>query len=138
MVTKPMTFKQLLTSIIGPGFVLLLILWACNAPSFPLPPPGPESMHFDQTAQGLATLRADPNDHIPPDAQVIVWNLDLLVGSACYAQADGSFECGPFYGDMGDLVRMTFTDPEDEKRGGSMCYVLAFVDPVEEDSRCGQ
>jgi hypothetical protein len=94
-------------------------------------------MHFEQTAQGLVVLRADPNALIPAEAQVIVWNLDRRVAAGCYAEPDGSFECGPFYGDAGDMVRMTFTDPQDEKRGGSMCYVLDFVDPVVEDPRCG-
>lgn len=138
MESKPMSLKQLLTRILLPGLGLLLILWACNAPSFPLPPPGPEAMHFEQTAQGLVILRADPNSNIPAEAQIMVWNLDLRVGAGCYAAPDGSFECGPFYGDVGDIVRMTFTDPEDEKRGGSMCYVLDFADPVVEEPRCGQ
>lgn len=138
MESKPMTLKQLLTRILLPGLGLLVILWACNAPSFPLPPPGPESMHFEQQSAGLVTFSADPNPSIPSGAEVIVWNLDLRVGAGCYAEADGSFECGPFYGEEGDLVRMTFSDVQDEKGGGSMCYLISFVDPVPEAPRCGE
>lgn len=135
---KPMTGRQLLTRILLPGLGLLMILWACNAPSFPLPPPGPEAMHFEQTGAGLVTMRGDPNDRIPPAALITVMNETLRVGVLCYAEQDGSFDCGPFFGDVGDLVKLSFTDPDDETRGGSMCYVLDFTDPVVEDPRCGQ
>jgi hypothetical protein len=138
MESKRMSAKQLVTRILLPGIALLLLLWACNAPSFPLPPPGPESMHFEQTSAGLVTMRGDPNDRIPPDSEITVLNKTLRVFAGCYADVDGSFECGPFYGDAGHLVSFTFTDPDNEKRGGSMCYVLGFTDPVVEDPRCGQ
>lgn len=138
MESKPITTKQLVTRILLPGLGLLVILWACNAPSFPLPPPGPESMAFEQQGTGLISLSADPNPYIPPSAEIVVMNMDLRVGVICYAATDGSFDCGPLYGDAGHLVKMTFTDPVNEKRGGSMCYVVSFGGPPAEDSRCGE
>ena len=129
--------RQVVTRILLPGLVLWAILWACNTPSIPMPPPGPESFTFDQHSEGLYTLSVDPNTLIPSSSQITVKNLanGTFVGGP--VNPDGSFSSPPFYGDLGDIIQFSFVTPGDE--GGMTCLILGNLGDVPvEDPRCGQ
>ena len=129
--------KQVITKILLPGLVLTLILWACNTPSIPMPPPSPESFTFIQaTEPDHFILEIDPNDRIPAGASITVHNLDtgLFVGGP--AASDGSFRSLPFAGELGDIIQVSFITTSEE--GGVTCLVLGNIDgDPEEDPRCG-
>jgi len=133
-----LTVRRALTRILLPGVGLLLILWACNAPSFPLPPPGPESFAFEQTGQAQVSLHIEANDRIMPGARVTVENLGLHIWVGGIASGDGSFTSVAFDAVPGDIVQVSFEDPVDDGRGGSTCLVVGnFGAPPVEDPRCG-
>lgn len=138
MESDRITVKKALLKIVLPGLLLLLVLWACNAPSFPLPPPGPESFSFEQVSQGQVVLHVDPNDRIPAAARVTVENLALHVWVGGVARSDGSFDSQSFYASDGDIVQVSFEDPGDESRGGSTCLVVgSYGSAPVVDPRCG-
>lgn len=138
MDSNRLTLAKALRRIVLPGVILLLVLWACNAPSFPLPPPGPESFSFEQVSQGQVVLHVDPNDRIPAAARVTVENLALHVWVGGIAGADGSFDSQSFSASPGDIVQVSFADPGDESRGGSTCLVVGnYGSPPVVDPRCG-
>lgn len=129
--------RQALTRIILPGLFLWAVLWACNTPSIPMPPPGPDSFSFEQTTAGLVVLHISANDRIPPGATVTVKNLKngLFVGGP--AGFDGSFDSQPFLGDIGDVAQISFVE-EATGDGGVTCLVIGNFDGVPvEDPRCG-
>ena len=133
-----LTVRQALTRILMPGVLLLLVLWACNAPSFPLPPPGPESFTFEQTGQAQVVLDIEANDRIPPGARVTVENLELHIWVGGYAGGDGAFRSIPFDALDGDVVQVSFTDADNDERGGSTCLIVGnYGDTPVEDPRCG-
>jgi hypothetical protein len=134
---KKMTPRQLVGRVLLPGVVLLLVLWACNAPSFPLPPPGPENFAFEQQQQGVTVLRLAPNDRVGAGFRVEVFNLDRRQGVFGYAEVDGSFESLPFYATEGEIIQFSFHDPDEEGRGGSTCLVVSFDATPVTDPRCG-
>ncbi|MFH2009635.1 MAG: hypothetical protein ABI333_23785 [bacterium] len=127
--------RQFIGRILVPGLVLWAILWACNTPSIPMPPPGPDSFLFEQNQDGLWTLTIKPNVYIPANAEVTVKNLEngLFVGGP--AESNGSFLSQPFFGNIGDVIQIWFITPQEE--GGVTCLILDTNDPPTEDPRCG-
>jgi len=130
-----MKARQVITRILVPGLALWAILWACNTPSIPMPPPGSEIVSF---------IEAEPDDHyifiieqnilIQPGAEVTVKNLteNLWVGGL--ADELGSFTSQPFFGHIGDMIQVTFNlDGE----GGTTCFVLSLDPHPVEAPRCG-
>jgi hypothetical protein len=131
-----MKARQIITRILLPGLALWLILYACNTPSIPMPPPGPEFVTFVEAEEpDYYKFILDSNQFVPPGADVTVMNRTeyLWVGGA--AEADGSFESQPFFGHIGDMIQLIFTKGDE---GGTTCYILSLEpDPVVEDPRCG-
>ena len=129
--------KQVITKILLPGLGLLLILWACNTPSIPMPPPSPESFTFIQSAQtGYYELEISANQYIPEGAEVMVKNLDtgLFVGGP--AGAGGAYHSMPFAAELDDIIQVSFVT--DSGEGGVTCLVLGNIDGTpDEDPRCG-
>jgi len=133
-----LSFRKALTRILLPGLVLLIILWACNAPSFPLPPPQPEAFVFEQTGQAQVVLTIEQNDRIMPNARVTVENLKLNVWVGGLAGPNGEFTSMPFTAEDGDIVQVSFEDPDNEDRGGSTCLIVGNYGGVPAaDPRCG-
>ena len=126
--------KQFIGRILIPGLVLWAILWACNTPSIPMPPPGPEAFLFEEHPDGLWTLTIDENIYIPGGAEVTVKNLEngLFVGGP--ATVDGSFVSQPFFGNVGDIIQIWFVTAYD--KGGVTCYVLDTNYPPTARPRC--
>ena len=68
-----MKARQVITRILLPGLALWAILWACNTPSIPMPPPGPEFVTFIQSdLEDHYILEIDPNPLIQPGAEVTI------------------------------------------------------------------
>jgi len=129
-----MKARQFITKILLPGLALTAILWACNTPSIPMPPPGGELVSFIQEDTDHYRFAIEPNNFIQPRAEITVKNLDRVIWVGGEAQADGSFLSEPFQGAPGDMIQLTFTK---NGEGGTTCYILAVgADPVEEP-RCG-
>lgn len=130
-----MSKRKIITRLVLPGLVVWAVLWACNGPSFPLPPPGPDAMQFDQVDQELVSLTIDPNPQIPGTAVITLKNFRTgqFVGGP--ANADGSWLSPPLGAIQGDLVQLSFRTPEDE--GGVICLVVGtFGQHGPEDRRC--
>jgi hypothetical protein len=129
-----MTARQWVTRILAPGLLLWIILWACNTPSFPLPPPTPEALSFEQVGTGMVVLHIDPNDRIPPSAVVTVKNIDTQQFVGGPADADGSFDSPPFAGSDGDQIQLSFAS--DDGQGGSLCVILGNYGAEPMETRC--
>jgi hypothetical protein len=129
-----MKARQVITRVLLPGLALWAILWACNTPSIPMPPPGGEIVSFIQEDPDHFRFQVDANQYIQPGAEVTVKNLDRSVWVGGIAETDGSFLSEPFAGAPGEIIQLSFIKDGD---GGATCFILSVgQDPVE-DPRCG-
>jgi hypothetical protein len=129
-----MKARQFIVRILLPGLALWAILWACNTPSIPMPPPGPEIVSFIQEDDTHWRFEIEANQYIQPGAEVTVKNLDKNIWVGGLAGADGSFLSEPFAGDLGDVVQLTFVK---NGEGGTTCFVLQAGQNPPEDPLCG-
>ncbi len=129
-----MKARQIITRILLPGLALWAVLWACNTPSIPMPPPGPEIVSFVQQDENHFVFEIEPNQLIPAGAEVTVRNLDLNIWVGGLANGDGSFRSEPFEGAPGDMILLSFEKNGD---GGVTCFELRVGSNPPEDPRCG-
>jgi hypothetical protein len=130
-----MKARQVITRILLPGLALWAILWACNTPSIPMPPPGSEIVSFIQSdLEDHYIFVIDPNPLIQPGAEVTIKNRDENLWVGGIAEPDGSFESQPFFGHIGDMIQLTFTK---NGQGGMTCFILELGPNPTEDPRCG-
>lgn len=125
-----MKARQLITKILLPGLALTVILWACNTPSIPMPPPGSELVSFIQEDPEHYSMDILANQYIQPGAEVTVKNLNLSIWVGGLAGPNGEFRSEPFAGTPGDKIQLKFTK---NGEGGTTCFVLAVgADPLED------
>lgn len=131
-----MKARQVILRILLPGVALWAILWACNTPSIPMPPPGSEIVSFVQEDDGHYRFEIEPNDYIQPGAEVTVKNLRLNIWVGGLADSEGYFLSEPFAGSPGDMIQLSFSK---NGEGGATCFILEVgPDPLPtEDPRCG-
>jgi hypothetical protein len=105
------------------------VLWACNAPFIPVPPPGATftSELVDDGAGGQKTVWIT---HGLPSSNaafayfyVINDNLVPRAGIIAVAGADGSFTGMPLDGTMGDHIRISYQTPAGDQ-SDSICLLL--------------
>lgn len=130
-----MKARQFVVRILLPGLALWAILWACNTPSIPMPPPGPEIVSFVQEDDTHWTFVIDPNQYIPPGAEVTVHNRTLSIWVGGLAGPQGEFTSSPFAGSPGDIIQLTFVT--DGGEGGTTCFILQAGQNPPEDPLCG-
>jgi hypothetical protein len=109
----------------------LTVLWACNAPSIPVPPPDLAiafAAHETPDVDGgtKTTWIATQSNPIPQAAFAKFYLYDMTRGSGIIqmANGDGTFVSAPMDGDMGDQIAISYETPA----GGlsaSVCLVLA-------------
>ncbi len=129
-----MKARQVITRVLLPGLFLWAILWACNTPSIPMPPPGGEIVSFIQEDPDHYRLEIGANIYIQPYAEVTVKNINESVWVGGLADEFGGFLSEPFAGTPGDIIQLSFVK---DGEGGSTCFILAVgQDPIE-DPRCG-
>jgi hypothetical protein len=105
------------------------LLWACNAPFIPVPPPGASftSQLVDDGAGGQKTVwitHGLPSSNAA-FAYYYVINESLVprAGIIAEAGADGTFTGMPLEGTMGDHIRMAYETP-DGNQSDSICLLL--------------
>lgn len=130
-----MKARKFITRILLPGLALWAILWACNTPSIPMPPPGSEIVSFVQaTEEDHYIFTIELNIYIQPGAEVTIKNLDKSVWVGGLAESDGSFVSQPLFGHIGDMIQLTFSL---NGEGGTTCFILSLDPHPVEDPRCG-
>jgi hypothetical protein len=109
----------------------LTILWACNAPSIPVPPPdlaiafaaheGPDGDGGTKTA--WIVTQSNP---VPQAALARFFLFDLNRGSGIIQMAgpDGTFVSAPMDGDAGDRISISYETPGGDL-SASVCLLLA-------------
>lgn len=129
-----MKARQVILRILLPGIALWAVLWACNTPSIPNPPPGSEVITFLQEEENYWRFFMDSNEYIDPGTPITIENKTRQTWVGGLVTPDGTFLSMPFYGELDDIIQMTFGDSDN---GGSMCYILASGNSPAEDPRCG-
>jgi hypothetical protein len=116
------------------------LLWACNAPFIPVPPPGASftSALVDDGAGGQKTVWTTnglPSSHAA-FAIYYVFNEQAGSGIIATAGADGTFTGTPMDGAMGDHVQISYRTPGGDY-SDSLCLLLTTdVGPSGSAPRC--
>ena len=109
------------------------VVWACNAPFIPVPPPG-QSFTKALVADGMGgqktvwTAHGEPYDQAP-FARVHVFDANRGVGVIGLAAADGSYASPPFEGTDGDRIEISYETPAGGL-GDRFCFQLVEVVPA--------
>jgi hypothetical protein len=117
------------------------LLWACNAPFIPVPPPGASftSELVDDGAGGQTTewvAHGLPSENAA-NAYFYIFNDAEQAGVIVVARPDGTYDSPPFAGMMGDPVRISYRSPTGENYSDSICLLLTtVVDAVGSAPRC--
>jgi hypothetical protein len=105
------------------------LLWACNAPFIPVPPPG-ASFTSQLVDDGMGGQKTVWITHGLPSsnaafASYFIINQSLVppAGIIATAGADGTFTGMPLEGTMGDRIRMAYETP-DGNQSDSICLLL--------------
>jgi hypothetical protein len=111
------------------------LVWACNAPFIPIPPPG-------QTATFTSALVADedggqrtvwvahgPANQYATDARFYVFDTAIGKGVIAVAAMDGSYSSPPFDGAMGDQVQISYMTPQGALSTRACFLLTTDVDP---------
>jgi hypothetical protein len=112
------------------------VLWACNAPFIPVPPPGASftsELRDDGTgAQKTVWIAHGLPSNNAAFATFIVINENLIprAGIVAMAGADGTYTGMPMEGSMGDHIRINYETPAGAQ-SDSICLLLTTdVDPL--------
>jgi len=110
------------------------LLWACNAPFIPVPPPGASftSELADDGAGGQKTVwitHGLPSNNAA-GAYFYIFNETRQGGIIAVAGADGTYTGMPMDGAVGDHVRIAYETPSGAQ-SDSICLLLTTdVDPL--------
>ena len=109
----------------------LAVLWACNAPSIPVPPPNlavaftahevPDGDAGTKTAWVVTQSNPIPAIAL---ARFYLFDLDRGMGIIQLANADGTFVSAPMDGDAGDRISISY-ETSDGDLSASICLLLA-------------
>jgi hypothetical protein len=104
------------------------LLWACNAPFIPVPPPGASftSQMVDDGAGGQKTIWVTHG--LPSETAAGAWfyivNANTQRGVIVVADPDGTYDAPAFDGVMGDRVRISYQSPTGDVYSDSICLLL--------------
>ncbi len=115
---------------LGALFAGMTLLWACNAPSIPVPPPNVAvAFATQQIIDGDGGSRqawiATQSMPIPAAGLARFYLFDLTRGAGIIqiANPDGTFVSGPLEGDTGDRISIYYETPEGDL-SDSVCLLL--------------
>jgi hypothetical protein len=98
------------------GLGCVALLWACNAPFIPVPPPGTvftaELVSDGAGAQKTVWSTAGLADEKAASAKFFIFDDDRGTGVIVRAGADGTYVAPPFDGVRGDHVYIHYETPE--------------------------
>ena len=103
------------------------LIWACNAPFIPVPPPG-ATFTSELVTDGAGGMKVQWTAHGDPEpradsALFTIIDLQRNAGVAVYAMKDGTYVSPPMEGTEGDHVQIFYETPEGD-RSASACLVL--------------
>jgi hypothetical protein len=95
---------------------VVALIWACNAPFIPVPPPSMISFTSETLTDGAGAQKTYWITHGGPDANAasarfFVFNQDTQSGVITTAAADGSFATTPMDGAAGNHVLVYYQPP---------------------------
>ncbi|HXU05168.1 MAG TPA: hypothetical protein VN903_29610 [Polyangia bacterium] len=107
---------------------LFTVLWACNAPFIPVPPPGASftSELVDDGAGGQKTVwitHGLPSANAA-NAYFYIINERTMNGVITVAGADGTYTAPALDGVMNDHVQITYSRPDGANYSDSICLLL--------------
>src|SRR5579872_2792611 len=113
---------------LGAGLAVLGVVWSCNAPFIPVPPPSQASFMSALVSDGqggqktvwtaAGTVGATANGH-----RVFVFNEANGSGVITRADAAGAYQSPPFDGAMGDHIDISYEDSSGEL-SATACLLL--------------
>jgi hypothetical protein len=111
----------------------LTVLWACNAPFIPVPPPG-ASFTTQLADDGMGGQKTVWITHGLPStnaafATYFVVNERLASGVIATAGMDGTFTGTPMDGTMGDHVLLSYRTPGGDYSDSTCLLLTTDVDP---------
>jgi len=103
------------------------LLWACNAPFIPVPPPG-ATFSSELVDDGMGGQKTVWITHGLPASSAAfavytVFNDTQQFGIVAVAGADGTFTGRPMDGNMGDRIRLSYETPAGAQ-SDSLCLLL--------------
>ncbi|MCD6496717.1 MAG: hypothetical protein J7M25_00220 [Deltaproteobacteria bacterium] len=102
----------------------LLTIWACKAPSFPLPPPDPNQLQVQPySSDGFMVITGSPAV-VEPNSEVHMFNESKGFGYYFYAGADGAFTSPPMSADEGDRIQFFYLSNGDSSR--PLCFLVDY------------
>jgi hypothetical protein len=98
---------------------IVALIWSCNAPFIPVPPPGMITFTPDTAPDGNGGTKTVWITQGGPNAQAgaalfYVFDDERQAGVITHAAADGSFVSTPMDGTRGDHVHIYFRTPKGE------------------------
>lgn len=79
------------------------LIFACNSPFIPIPPPNPTFTEGDTPGEWAVSAPADPRAN---GARYYIYNADLGSGLIQQAAPDGSMYAYPLHGEAGDRINI--------------------------------
>jgi hypothetical protein len=104
-------------------------IWACNAPSFPVPPPGQTTSFTSEVvtdgagAQKTVWIAHGTPGSVTAFARVLVFDEATAAGVIAQAASDGGYTSPPMDGTRGDRIDISFETVQGEL-SGSTCFQL--------------
>jgi hypothetical protein len=108
---------------------LVSVIWACNAPFIPVPPPGQKTSFTSQVVDdgngGQKTLwvAQGQTGEAPAFARVSVYDTDRGEGVIGLAMPDGSYTSPQFEGTRGDRIEISYETTEGV-HSPNVCFLL--------------
>jgi hypothetical protein len=104
------------------------LIWACNAPFIPVPPPGQVSFMSSLVSDGQGGMKTvwigtGPMNNKAILARFFLFDVQRNAGVIAAGKTDGSYVSPPFDGTMGDHVEISF-ETSDGDLSGTACVVL--------------
>ncbi len=105
----------------------LTLVWACNAPFIPVPPPG-ASFTSALVDDGMGGQKTEWTTHGLPssnaaNARFSIFNDNTRTGVILDANPDGTYDSPPFDGAANDHVRISYRTPDGDQ-SDSICLLL--------------
>jgi len=110
------------------------VVWACNAPFIPVPPPAGITFTSSTLTDAAGTQHTVWTTHGPANAQAVsslyyIFDVNRDAGVIVGAAADGSFDAPAFEGAADDHVRIHFQVPGGEASEEACKLLREGADP---------